>query len=189
MTLAPFDQRGNPPRGRPPGSAAAGMVSEGNPRQETGVPEELAPGLWTPRRPLPPGGLWTARRPLPPGRLPSQKGPRPRRVGASCAVRRGELRPRQGRITRSRAAEALLGMIRNEPAVLGRLDPRTLRMPPGPRVLLRGLALFSAGLGVEADRPPSDDEALESEEDEVVSAGFLALSPSALPLRPRESVR
>src|SRR4029453_7049984 len=53
-------------------------------------------------------------------------------------------------------------------------------------------ALFSAALGLAVEFPPSDEAALESEEDEVASAGVLALSPSVLaglPDLPRESVR
>src|SRR4029453_19175172 len=41
-------------------------------------------------------------------------------------------------------------------------------------------ALFSAALGLAVEFPPSDEAALESEEDEVASAGVLALSPSVL---------
>src|SRR5512132_3164009 len=111
MTLAPFDRRGDPPRGGPPGRRPRAWYRSGT-------------------RPGPGRGRTTGRR------------------GVTAANR-----PAQGRA---------------------------------------GQALFSAGLVVELELAPSEDEALEAE---LLSAAFLDLSlsppPSALGVEglPRESVR
>ena len=79
--------------------------------------------------------------------------------GAPAPGAGGAVRPPGGRAGPAGPDGALLGVVGYRPAVLARLDPRTLRPLPGPRVRLRygisGYGWSSAGLGTTGPCAPA----------------------------------